>query len=90
MHEISSYLPIASIVSVNKEVKKVDIALSEYGEWPWQVSLRVREAPGNDGQAVLGDRQVRSTPQVMTCTSPVLKCLNFRLRSINRARKVGG
>ena len=41
-----------------EEVRKVDIALSEYGEWPWQVSLRVREAPGNDGQAVLGDRQV--------------------------------
>ena len=60
-----------------EEVRKVDIALSEYGEWPWQVSLRVREAPGNDGQAVLGDRQVRSTPQVMTCTSPVLKCLNL-------------
>ena len=46
-----------------EEVRKVDIALSEYGEWPWQVSLRVREAPGNDGQAVLGDRQVRRTPQ---------------------------
>ena len=41
-----------------EEVRKVDIALSDYGEWPWQVSLRVREAPGNDGQAVLGDRQV--------------------------------
>ena len=43
-----------------EEVKKVDIALSEYGEWPWQVSLRVRDAPGNDGQAVLGDRQASS------------------------------
>ena len=40
------------------DVKKVDIALSEYGEWPWQVSLRVREFPGSDGQAILGDRQV--------------------------------
>ena len=41
-----------------EQVKKVDIALSEYGEWPWQVSLRVRERPGFDGQAFLNDRQV--------------------------------
>ena len=40
------------------DVKKADIALSEYGEWPWQVSLRVREILGSDGQAILGDRQV--------------------------------
>ena len=60
LDEIGSFF--SSLFSTDdrrEEVKKVDIALSEYGEWPWQVSLRVKENPGFDGQAFLGDRQVR-------------------------------
>lgn len=60
LDEIGSFF--SSLFSTDdrrEEVKKVDIALSEYGEWPWQVSLRVRENPGFDSQAFLGDRQVR-------------------------------
>lgn len=57
LDEIGSFFSSLFSPDRKKEVKKVDIALSEYGEWPWQVSLRVKERPGFDGQAFLGDRQ---------------------------------
>ena len=56
-----------SIDDRKNDVKKEDIALSDYGEWPWQVSLRVKEFPGSDGQAILGDRQVILTNSIQYC-----------------------